>query len=356
MPPEKTELLRLDNIHKSFNGTPVLRGVSLTVREGEFVTLLGASGSGKTTLLRIVAGLESPDEGEVFLAGEKVTHLPPEKRNVNTVFQNYALFPHMNVEKNISYSLRLKGASHKEQVQKAREALELVRLQGYGHRWPHQLSGGQRQRVAIARAAVASPRALLLDEPLGALDLNLRREMQTELKRLQKALGMSFIYITHDQEEALNLSDRLALLHEGVIEQEGPPDEVYTLPKTAYAARFLGSANLLEGTAIKTEGQYLQFLCAGAECQALLCKPTEKGESVLIALRAEHVRLFAPKPDTLLGKVEEKRYTGGVLHMAVRMQNGFLLTAQSYGPGEQFPIGSEVTVGWQPGAAVQVEP
>ena len=239
--------LELKRIAKRFGETEVLCGINLRAERGEFITLLGSSGCGKTTLLRIVAGLETCDSGSVILDGKDVTLLPPEERNVNMVFQNYALFPHMNVAENIGYSLRLKHRKRGEISKAVSDALELVQLPGYEERRPSELSGGQRQRVAIARALVNEPGVLLLDEPLGALDLQLRRQMQIELKRLQKQLGITFIYITHDQEEALNMSDRIAVMKNGIFQQIGTPTEIYDRPKNAYVARFVGSANILSG-------------------------------------------------------------------------------------------------------------
>ena len=225
-------ILSLQNIHKTFGTAEALSGVSLEVERGEFLTLLGPSGCGKTTTLRIIAGLEAPDSGQVLLQGQDVTGWEPNRRNVNTVFQSYALFPHMNVARNIGYGLRLKKTPKPEIARRVEEMLALVQLPGYGGRLPNQLSGGQRQRVAIARAIVNDPAVLLLDEPLGALDLQLRRQMQTELKALQKDLGITFIYITHDQEEALNMSDRIGIMNAGKILQLGTPDDVYERPQT----------------------------------------------------------------------------------------------------------------------------
>ena len=226
-------ILELKNITKSFGDEAILKGISLQVDPGEFITLLGSSGCGKTTTLRIVAGLESADSGTVLLEGKDVTNEPPERRNVNMVFQNYALFPHMTVEGNIGYALRLRGKKKAEIRTAVAQALELVRLPGFEQRRPSELSGGQRQRVAIARASVNEPRVLLLDEPLGALDLQLRRQMQIELKRLQKQLGITFIYITHDQEEALNMSDRIAVMKNGCCQQTDAPSVIYDRPKYA---------------------------------------------------------------------------------------------------------------------------
>ena len=247
-------LLSLQHIKKDFGEGEVLSDISLDVHRGEFVTLLGASGCGKTTTLRIISGLETADEGRVLLGGRDMTDLPPEKRPVNTVFQSYALFPHMNVEKNVAYGLRLRGMDKRAIDARVREMLELVQMSDHARRMPSQLSGGQRQRIAIARALALEPELLLLDEPLGALDLQLRRQMQIELKRLQKQLGITFIYITHDQEEAVNMSDRIAVMRSGRFEQIGTPEEIYDAPMTRYVAQFIGRSTILTGTVKSVSG------------------------------------------------------------------------------------------------------
>ena len=238
-------LLSLQHISKNFGEGDVLRDISLDVARGEFVTLLGASGCGKTTTLRIISGLETPDEGTVLLDGRDVTALPPERRPVNTVFQSYALFPHMNVEKNVAYGLRVRKMDKASIEKRVREMLELVQMADFAKRMPSQLSGGQRQRIAIARALAPEPELLLLDEPLGALDLQLRRQMQLELKRLQKKLGITFVYITHDQEEAINMSDRIAVMSGGVIQHVSTPKSIYQRPANQFVANFIGRSNTL---------------------------------------------------------------------------------------------------------------
>ncbi|OMI34529.1 ABC transporter ATP-binding protein [Streptomyces sparsogenes] len=243
--------VRLVSVTKDFGAVRAVDGVDLSLAGGEFFSLLGPSGSGKTTLLRLVAGFERPTTGRVELSGREVTALPPHRRDVRTVFQDYALFPHMSVEQNVAYALMVRGVRKAERLARAREALATVRLDGFGPRRPAELSGGQRQRVALARALVDRPAVLLLDEPLGALDLSLRRRMQTELKELQRTTGITFLLVTHDQEEALTMSDRVAVVSDGRIEQIGPPVEVYERPATAFVAGFMGTTNLLRGAAAR---------------------------------------------------------------------------------------------------------
>jgi putative spermidine/putrescine transport system ATP-binding protein len=238
--------IRLRNLRKSYGEVAAVDGVDLDVARGEFFTLLGPSGSGKTTTLRMIAGFERPDAGEIELGGRDVSRLPPFERNVNTVFQDYALFPHMTVQQNVEYGLKVKRVAKAERRERAAEALRAVRLEGFGARKPGQLSGGQRQRVALARAIVNRPQALLLDEPLGALDLKLRQELQLELKELQQELGMTFVYVTHDQEEALTMSDRIAVFNEGRIEQVGTPATMYEHPATRFVAGFIGTSNIID--------------------------------------------------------------------------------------------------------------
>jgi putative spermidine/putrescine transport system ATP-binding protein len=246
VPPQGEIDVRVAGLRKRYGEVTAVDGVDLEIGRGEFFTLLGPSGSGKTTTLRVIAGFELPDEGKVELGGKDVSRLPPYARDVNTVFQDYALFPHMTVQENIEYGLRVKKVARAERRARAEEALRLVQLEGYGGRKPAQLSGGQRQRVALARAIVNRPQALLLDEPLGALDLKLRQELQVELKRIQQELGITFVYVTHDQEEALTMSDRLAVFNNGKIEQIGAPAEVYEHPASEFIAGFVGVSNVLE--------------------------------------------------------------------------------------------------------------
>ena len=317
-------ILQLRQIRKSFDNTEVLKGIDLEAGQGEFITLLGASGCGKTTTLRIIAGLELPDAGQVILEGQDITNREPNKRDVNTVFQNYALFPHMNVSDNVGYGLKIRKVPKAEIERKVEQALRLVQLEEYGKRMPDQLSGGQKQRIAIARAVINEPKVLLLDEPLGALDLKLRRQMQLELKRLQKQLGITFIYITHDQEEAINMSDRIGVMHEGILEQLGTPNEVYYQPQTSYVADFVGNANILH----------------------------KNGET--FAIRSENILMNGEAVCTQEAVVVEKSFAGGQLRILFRLPDGQTLTASRYGIDNDLQPGQKVQMGWDAKDAVKV--
>jgi spermidine/putrescine transport system ATP-binding protein len=317
-------ILQLRQIRKSFDNTEVLKGIDLEVAQGEFITLLGASGCGKTTTLRIIAGLELPDAGQVILEGQDITNREPNKRDVNTVFQNYALFPHMNVSDNVGYGLKIRKVPKAEIERKVEQALRLVQLEEYGKRMPDQLSGGQKQRIAIARAVINEPKVLLLDEPLGALDLKLRRQMQLELKRLQKQLGITFIYITHDQEEAINMSDRIGVMHEGILEQLGTPNEVYYQPQTSYVADFVGNANILH----------------------------KNGET--FAIRSENILMNGEAACTQEAVVVEKSFAGGQLRILFGLPDGQTLTASRYGIDNDLQPGQQVKIGWDAKDAVKV--
>ena len=344
-------ILTLAGIHKRFGQTEVLRGLDLTVEPGEFLTLLGPSGCGKTTTLRIIAGLETPTEGRVFLDGRDVTEEPPENRPVNTVFQNYALFPHMNVEANIGYGLRARGAKRGEIHRRVEEMLRLVRLEGYGRRMPDSLSGGQRQRVAIARSVVLSPKLLLLDEPLGALDLQLRRQMQEELKALQERLGIAFLYITHDQEEALNMSDRVAVMREGRFEQIDTPSGIYERPRTRFAAAFIGQTNLPEGE-ICGEGR---FRLAGGVVPAAT-QGHAPGTKAALCLRMERVQWAVEAPEgtwSLPATLKAHRFAGGVMRATLVLDDGQQLIAASRMPSAT-ENGTAVRVWWDENTAAVV--
>lgn len=390
-------LLELKNIKKSFTpGEDVLDDICLTVARGEFVTLLGSSGCGKTTTLRIIAGLEQTDSGSVWINGQDVTKLPPDKRDVNTVFQNYALFPHMNVAENIGYGLKLRKVPRGEIKKKVAQMLELVQLEGYEKRKPSELSGGQKQRVAIARALVNNPKVLLLDEPLGALDLQLRRAMQIELKHLQKKLGITFIYITHDQEEAINMSDRIAVMKDGRIEQIGTPDEIYNHPKTSYVATFVGNANILHGVAESIQGQNA-IVKIGNDKVIVKLETSQQdtedtggkqhlaaGEKVTLAVRSENILLqeaavigdtgtdhrdtvdisvaggISDIHDTnsisgLQATVTEKNFAGGQLRVTLKLSDGTQLIASRYGIDASVAEGQTVRCSFLPTDAVLVD-
>ena len=389
--------LELKEIKKSFTeGEAVLDNISLEISKGEFITLLGSSGCGKTTTLRIIAGLEQPDAGSVWLDGREVTGLEPNQRDVNTVFQNYALFPHMNVAENIGYGLKLKKVPKSEIRKKVSQMLELVQLEGYEKRKPSELSGGQKQRVAIARALVNNPKVLLLDEPLGALDLQLRRAMQIELKHLQKKLGITFIYITHDQEEAINMSDRIAVMKDGRIEQIGTPDEIYNHPKTSYVATFVGNANILHGVAESIQGQNA-IVKIGNDRVIVKLETSQQdtgdtrakqylaaGEKVTLAVRSENILLqeTAVIGDTgtdhrdtvdisvsgggldahnknsvsgLQATVTEKNFAGGQLRVTLKLSDGTQLIASRYGIDASVAEGQTVRCSFLPADVVLVD-
>lgn len=389
--------LELKEIKKSFTeGEAVLDNISLEISKGEFITLLGSSGCGKTTTLRIIAGLEQPDAGSVWLDGREVTGLEPNQRDVNTVFQNYALFPHMNVAENIGYGLKLKKVPKSEIRKKVSQMLELVQLEGYEKRKPSELSGGQKQRVAIARALVNNPKVLLLDEPLGALDLQLRRAMQIELKHLQKKLGITFIYITHDQEEAINMSDRIAVMRDGCIEQIGTPDEIYNHPKTSYVATFVGNANILHGAAERIQGENA-IVKIGNDRVIVKLETSQQdtgdtrakqylaaGEKVTLAVRSENILLqeTAVIGDTgtdhrdtvdisvsgggldahnknsvsgLQATVTEKNFAGGQLRVTLKLSDGTQLIASRYGIDASVAEGQTVRCSFLPADAVLVD-
>ena len=294
--------VRLEGVRKSYGDVVAVDGIDLDVAEGEFFTMLGPSGSGKTTMLRVIAGFESPDEGRVLLKGADVTRQPPYERDVNTVFQDYALFPHMTVGENVAYGLKIKRVKKAERTKRTAEVLQLVRLGGLMGRKPSQLSGGQRQRVALARAIVNHPQVLLLDEPLGALDLKLRQDMQTELKRIQQEVGITFIYVTHDQEEALTMSDRLAVFNAGRIEQVGSPAEVYEHPETEFVAGFVGVSNVLERTMNGKPGRF-----------------TVRPEKIRILAENEAAE---PGAHIESGEIRDVVYIGMVTRYAVELDDG----------------------------------
>jgi spermidine/putrescine transport system ATP-binding protein len=335
---------------------PAVREVSLAIRKGEFFTLLGPSGCGKTTTLRLIAGFETPTSGELLIDGRLMNSLPPNRRPVNTVFQNYALFPHLSVAQNVGFGRALRRLPREERAGRVERALELVRLVGYGGRRTWQLSGGQQQRVALARALANEPGVLLLDEPLGALDLQLRKQMQSELKQLQARLGITFIYVTHDQEEALTMSDRIAVMAGGRVLQLADPLTLYEHPSCRFVAEFIGETNLLEATVGAVQNGAARLQLAGQESYAPLngTRPGP-GERVCWSVRPERLRVLAPEeagPHALRGRVREAIFIGTDTRLVVALPSGETLVARVQNAGgqgvEQYPVGREVGVCWQP--------
>jgi spermidine/putrescine transport system ATP-binding protein len=332
--------VQLIDLVKRFGDFTAVDGINVKVAPGEFFSLLGPSGCGKTTTLRMIAGFERPSEGQVVLDGSDVASVPPHKRHVNTVFQNYALFPHLNVEKNVAFGLRYTSSSKEEAGRLVGRALELVRLEGYQKRRPNQLSGGQQQRVALARALILNPAVLLLDEPLGALDAKLRKALQIELKSIQEEVGITFIYVTHDQEEALTMSDRLAVMSNGRIEQVGPPKEVYEEPSTAYVADFLGVSNLMDGTAYGAGDGGCRVRIGDFELTAGQGEPDAQG-GVKLSIRPERVDLEdggTAGANRIPGMVERIVYVGSVMQVIVNLAPGDKLQVLLQNEGVALPF------------------
>ena len=301
----ENKIIELKDIAVSFDGEPVLKHLDLSISDGEFVTLLGPSGCGKTTTLRIIAGFITPDTGDVFFDGKRVNDVPPYKRTVNTIFQRYALFPHLNVYENVAFGMRVQKKSRQEIDEKVTKMLEMVNLKGFEKRSVAKLSGGQQQRVAIARALANNPRVLLLDEPLAALDLKLRKDMQTELKNIQKSLGISFIYVTHDQEEALSMSDTVVVMDNGVIQQIGSPQDIYNEPQNAFVADFIGESNILDG--VMLDDYLVEFFGRKFSC---LDAGFEKNEPVDVVIRPEDIDIVEPVKGHLTGTVTNVTFKG----------------------------------------------
>ncbi|MDY3251294.1 MAG: spermidine/putrescine ABC transporter ATP-binding protein [Candidatus Choladocola sp.] len=329
------KLIDLVGITKSFDGVTVLDDLNLYIRENEFLTLLGPSGCGKTTTLRIIGGFENPDKGSVIFNGTDITHLPPNKRQLNTVFQKYALFTHMTIAENIAFGLKIKKKSKAYIDDKIKYALKLVNLEGYENRMPDSLSGGQQQRIAIARAIVNEPKVLLLDEPLGALDLKLRQDMQYELIRLKNELGITFIYVTHDQEEALTMSDTIVVMNQGYIQQIGTPEDIYNEPQNAFVADFIGDSNIISGTML--EDRLVEILGARFPC---VDEGFGRNTPVDVVIRPEDIDLLAPEQGTIQGVVTHLIFKGVHYEMEVTA-NGFEWLVHST---DLFPVGTKVGI------------
>jgi len=357
-PPPTSPEIQLVDLEKRFREVRAVDGVSLEIHTGEFFSLLGPSGCGKTTTLRMIGGFELPTGGRILLRGRDVTDAPPDKRPVNMVFQNYALFPHLDVGDNVAFGLKRRSVSKPDIARRVGAALELVNLTGYERRKPNQLSGGQQQRVALARALVNEPDVLLLDEPLGALDLKLRRRLQLELKRIQAEVGITFVYVTHDQEEALTMSDRIAVMHAGRVEQLGTPEELYERPRTRFVADFIGTTNLLSGSVEAAAGSEpaVVRLATGDRC-AVADESLRVGDPVELSVRPESVELRAAdgaghRPISIIATVEQVAYLGGNVQYIVRAGSGLSITALAPKTGERLPVGGTVDVSWPPTEAL----
>ncbi|OZB15151.1 MAG: putrescine/spermidine ABC transporter ATP-binding protein [Marinobacter sp. 34-60-7] len=352
----KQTLLSLSNLSKRFDSKVVLDSLDLEIYDGEFITLLGPSGCGKTTLLRLMAGFEHPNDGTIALNGQDLTHTPPEHRPLNTVFQHYALFPHMSVFDNVAYGLKMEKRPRDEIQERVQEALAMVQLEDFAGRKPHQLSGGQQQRVAIARAVVKRPKLLLLDEPLSALDYKLRRTMQVELKRLQRELGITFVFVTHDQEEALSMSDRVVVLKDGRVQQLGTPREVYERPANLFTARFVGETNLFPGQvqSVDDNGGLQVDVFGLSRSFRKPDFPVVQGQPLHVLLRPEDIRVLAPDDeDGVPGKVVERNYKGSTLDSVIHLADGTEVLASEFfdedDPTFDYRLGEPVKVSWVDG-------
>ncbi|AKH89237.1 spermidine/putrescine ABC transporter ATP-binding protein PotA [Edwardsiella tarda] len=347
----------LTQIRKSFDGKAIINDLDLTINHGEFLTILGPSGCGKTTVLRLIAGLEEVDSGQVVLDGEEITHLPAEQRHVNTVFQSYALFPHMTVFENVAFGLRMQKTPRDEITPRVMDALRMVQLDEMAQRRPHQLSGGQQQRVAIARAVVNKPRVLLLDESLSALDYKLRKQMQNELKALQRKLGITFIFVTHDQEEALTMSDRIVVMRDGRIEQDGTPREIYEEPKNLFVASFIGEINIFDASVLhRIDEQRVRANVEGRECDIYVNPEMHvvAGDRLKVLLRPEDLRVEeisdSEQVDGIVGYVRERNYKGMTLESSVELENGKMVMVSEFfnedDPDVDHSLNQKMAVTW----------
>lgn len=349
-------IVSLINVEKSFGKNKVVIDMNIEVKEGEFLTLLGPSGCGKTTTLRMIAGFEDTSSGIIKVQGVRVEDKEPFERDVNTVFQNYALFPHMTVFDNIAYGLKIRKRPKDEIIKRVNEMLDLVQLKGYENRKPEALSGGQKQRVAIARALINNPKVLLLDEPLGALDLKLRKQMQVELKRLQKKLGITFVYVTHDQEEALTMSDRIAVMNEGMIEQLGTPREIYDRPLTKFVAGFIGESNIFNGK-VKEAHDGIINVETSAGTMKVKGYGFEAGEDIHVSIRPEYIKVSVDYAEgfSLRGKVKDNIYMGTFVKTSVDLKDKTEIKYSRIEKEEEFTEGDFVNIYWNPERAVAIK-
>lgn len=350
------KIVEIEGVNKIYGSNHVVRDLNLSIEEGEFLTLLGSSGCGKTTTLRMIAGFEEPTSGTIMVEGERVEEKEPFERNVNTVFQSYALFPHKTIYDNIAYGLKMKKVPKAEIRERVTEMMEMVQLSGFEKRYPSQLSGGQKQRVAIARALINRPRVLLLDEPLGALDLKLRKQMQLELKRLQKKLNITFIYVTHDQEEALTMSDRIAVMHDGIIDQLASPTEIYEHPATKFVATFIGETNIYDGCITKIEDGIAAMTLENGAVSVKCPEDFSLLEYATISVRPEKMK-FASSPVEgfeLEAQVKDYIYVGSVLKCIVSLPNGNELKIERLAGQDLPPIGSKCYPYWNVEDAVLI--
>jgi len=354
MQPQKKAIVEIRHVNKIYGENQVVTNLDLTIYDGEFISFLGPSGCGKTTTLRMIAGFEDPSSGDILVEGVPVQDQEPYQRNVNTVFQSYALFPHMTVYDNVAYGLKMKKVKKDEIRRRVADALAMVQLNGFDTRYPSQLSGGQKQRVAIARAIINRPRILLLDEPLGALDLKLRKQMQIELKSLQKKLGITFVFVTHDQEEALTMSDRIAVMNEGILEQVGLPQEVYDKPRTKFVADFIGESNLFEVVVQKREGDIFSLNCESGTLTVQSTVNCGEGELLYLSARPEKT-LFSETPVegfSIVGLVKENIYMGSIVKSIIELPNGNQIKVNTTA-GQKAPlIGTTGYIHWNPPDAV----